>query len=66
MRDDVEPVVTEEDIAYVVSRMTGIPLSKIEETEASKLLRIEDELHRRVVGQDEAIKAIGRAIRGSR
>ena len=66
MRDDVEPVVTEEDIAYVVSRMTGIPLSKIEESEASKLLRIEDELHRRVVGQDEAIKAIGRAIRRSR
>jgi ATP-dependent Clp protease ATP-binding subunit ClpC len=66
MRDDVEPVVTEEDIAYVVSRMTGIPLSKIEESEASKLLRIEEELHRRVVGQDEAIKAIGRAIRRSR
>jgi len=66
MRDDVEPVVTEEDIAYVVSRMTGVPLSKIEESEASKLLRIEDELHRRVVGQDEAIKAIGRAIRRSR
>jgi ATP-dependent Clp protease ATP-binding subunit ClpC len=66
MRDDVEPIVTEEDIAYVVSRMTGIPLSKIEESEASKLLRIEDELHRRVVGQDEAIKAIGRAIRRSR
>ena len=66
MRDDVEPIVTEEDIAYVVSRMTGIPLSKIEETEASKLLRIEEELHRRVVGQDEAIKAIGRAIRRSR
>ena len=44
MRDDIEPVVTEEDIAYVVSRMTGIPLSKIEESEASKLLRIEEEL----------------------
>jgi ATP-dependent Clp protease ATP-binding subunit ClpC len=66
MRDDVEPIVTEEDIAYVVSRMTGVPLSKIEESEASKLLRIEEELHRRVVGQDEAIKAIGRAIRRSR
>jgi ATP-dependent Clp protease ATP-binding subunit ClpC len=66
MRDDVEPVVTEEDIAYVVSRMTGIPLSKIEESEASKLLRIEEELHRRVVGQDEAIKAISRAIRRAR
>ncbi len=66
MRDDAEPVVTEEDIAYVVSRMTGVPLSKIEESEASKLLRIEDELHRRVVGQDEPIKAIGRAIRRTR
>jgi ATP-dependent Clp protease ATP-binding subunit ClpC len=66
LRDDTEPVVTEEDIAYVVSRMTGIPLSKIEESEASKLMRIEEELHRRVVGQDEAIKAIARAIRRSR
>src|ERR671924_234549 len=66
MRDDAEPVVTEEDIAYVVSRMTGVPLSKIEESEASKLLRIEDELHHRVVGQDEAIRAIGSAIRRSR
>jgi ATP-dependent Clp protease ATP-binding subunit ClpC len=66
LRDDVEPVVTEEDIAYVVSRMTGVPLSKIEESEASKLLRIEEELHRRVIGQDEAVKAISRAIRRSR
>jgi len=66
LRDDAEPVVTEEDIAYVVSRMTGVPLSKIEESEASKLMRIEEELHRRVVGQDEAIKAIARAIRRSR
>ncbi|RMF91892.1 MAG: AAA family ATPase, partial [Nitrospinota bacterium] len=56
----------EEDIAYVVSRMTGIPLSKIEEQESSRLLRMEEELHKRVVGQDEAITAVTRAIRRAR
>lgn len=65
-QEAVEPVVTEEDIAYVVSRMTGIPLSKIEETESTRLMHMEDELHKRVVGQDEAIKAVTRAIRRAR
>jgi ATP-dependent Clp protease ATP-binding subunit ClpC len=59
-------VVSDEDIAFVVSRWTGIPLVQIEEEESSKLLRMEGELHRRVVGQEEAIKAVSRAIRRSR
>ena len=54
---------TEEDIAYVVSRMTGIPLSKIEEAESQRLLNMEEELHKRVVGQEEAIAVVTRAIR---
>jgi len=59
-------VVSDEDIAYVVSRWTGIPLVQIEEEESEKLLRMEADLHRRVVGQEEAIRAISRAIRRSR
>jgi ATP-dependent Clp protease ATP-binding subunit ClpC len=60
------PLVSEEDIAHVVSKWTGIPLTKIEEDETRKLLNMEEELHFRVVGQDEAIKAISRSIRRSR
>ena len=59
-------VVTDEDIAYIVSKWTGIPLTQIEEAESSKLLRMEEELTKRVVGQVEAIKAVTRAIRRSR
>jgi ATP-dependent Clp protease ATP-binding subunit ClpB len=58
--------VTENEIAEVVSRWTGIPVSKMMEGEREKLLRMEDDLHRRVVGQDEAIKAVSNAIRSSR
>jgi ATP-dependent Clp protease ATP-binding subunit ClpB len=58
--------VTENEIAEVVSRWTGIPVSKMMEGEREKLLRMEDELRRRVVGQDEAIKAVSNAIRRSR
>jgi len=60
------PVVNEEDIAIIVSHITGIPLSRLEEKEASRLLRMEEELHKRIVGQDEAIEAVSRAIRRSR
>ncbi|MBD3307985.1 AAA domain-containing protein [candidate division KSB3 bacterium] len=60
------PLVSEEDIAHVVSKWTGIPLTKIEESETAKLLNMEAELHTRVVGQDEAITAVARAIRRSR
>ncbi len=60
------PRVTEEDIAYVVSRWTGIPLTRIEEEEQMRLLRMEEELKKKVVGQDAAIELISRAIRRSR
>ena len=56
----------EEDIYSVVSMWTGIPLEKIEESEASKLLKMEEELKKRVVGQEEAIEMISRAVRRSR
>ncbi len=58
--------VTEEEIAEVVSRWTGIPVSKMLEGERDKLLRMEDALHERVVGQDEAVRAVADAIRRSR
>ncbi len=58
--------VTEEEIAEVVSKWTGIPVSKMLEGERDKLLKMESELHQRVVGQDEAIKAVSDAIRRSR
>ncbi len=60
------PQIVKEDVAYVVSKMTGIPLFKLEEEETKKLLLMEEELHKRVIGQDEAIKAVARAIRRSR
>ncbi len=62
----IKEVVDEEDIANVVARWTGIPLSKMLESEAGKLMRIEPELEKRVVGQREAIDAISRALRRSR
>jgi ATP-dependent Clp protease ATP-binding subunit ClpC len=60
------PVVGEEDIALIVSHITGIPLVRLEEKEASRLLRMEEEIHKRIVGQDAAIEAVSRAIRRSR
>jgi ATP-dependent Clp protease ATP-binding subunit ClpC len=60
------PVVTEEDIAYVVSNWTGIPLAKLEERESARLLRMEDEIRQRIIGQDIAITMIAKAIRRSR
>jgi len=61
-----EVTVSEEDIAYIVSKWTGIPLLRLEEKESEKFLKIEDGLHKRVIGQDEAITAIARAVRRSR
>src|SRR5205085_3441170 len=58
--------VTEDEIAEVVSRWTGIPVTKLLEGEREKLLRMEDALHQRVVGQDEAVTAVANAIRRSR
>jgi ATP-dependent Clp protease ATP-binding subunit ClpC len=65
-QESADSIVTEEDMAYVVSRMTGIPLSKIEEAESRRLLNMEAELRKRLVGQDEAVAMITRAIRRSR
>jgi ATP-dependent Clp protease ATP-binding subunit ClpB len=58
--------VTEEDIAKVVARWTGIPVSRMLASETEKLARLEDELHKRVIGQDEAVKAVSNALRRSR
>jgi len=58
--------ITVENVEYIVSKMTGIPLVRLEETETAKLLRMEVELHKRVIGQDTAISAVSRAIRRSR
>jgi len=58
--------ITEEDIATIVSKITGIPIVRLEQKESEKLLKIEEELRQRVVGQDEALAAIGRSVRRSR
>jgi ATP-dependent Clp protease ATP-binding subunit ClpC len=65
-RQSHRPVLGEEEIAFIVSRWTGIPVTRLQEAETSRLLRMEDELHQNVIGQDEAIKAISRSIRRSR
>ena len=63
--DDM-PSVDEEDIAQIVASWTGVPVSKLTESESEKLLHMEDTLHQRLIGQDEAVKAISRAIRRAR
>jgi ATP-dependent Clp protease ATP-binding subunit ClpC len=60
------PKITEEDIATIVSKITGIPIVRLEQKESEKLLKIEEELRQRVVGQDEALAVIGRSVRRSR
>jgi len=65
-RGKVEPNVTDDDIATIVSKWTGIPIVKLEEKEQEKFLKMEDALHKRVIGQDEAISAIAHAVRRSR
>ncbi len=65
-RQTRRPVIDEEAIAFIVSRWTGIPVTRLQEAETTRLLRMEDELHGSVVGQDEAIHAVSRAIRRSR
>ncbi|MDI6703541.1 MAG: ATP-dependent Clp protease ATP-binding subunit [bacterium] len=61
-----EAIVDEEDIAVVLSKWTGVPVFKLVEKETTKLLRMEEELHKRIVSQDEAISAVSRALRRSR
>jgi ATP-dependent Clp protease ATP-binding subunit ClpC len=63
---DLSPEVTEEDIAHIVSSWTGVPVNKLTESESEKLLHMEDTLHQRLIGQDEAVKAVSRAIRRAR
>jgi ATP-dependent Clp protease ATP-binding subunit ClpC len=65
-RDKQRTVLREEDIAAVVSKMTGIPLFRLEEKESRRLLRMEEELRKRIIGQDDAILSITRAIRRAR
>jgi ATP-dependent Clp protease ATP-binding subunit ClpC len=65
-RQSHRPVLGEEEIAFIVSRWTGIPVTRLQEAETSRLMRMEDELHQTVIGQDEAIKALSRSIRRSR
>ncbi|HET9150422.1 MAG TPA: ATP-dependent Clp protease ATP-binding subunit [Gemmatimonadales bacterium] len=65
-RQTRRPVIDEEAISFIVSRWTGIPVTRLQEAEATRLLRMEDEIHGSVVGQDEAIRAVARAIRRSR
>ncbi len=64
--EDDSPVVTEEDIAQIVAAWTGVPVNKLTESESEKLLHMEDTLHQRMVGQEEAVRAISRAIRRAR
>jgi len=64
--DEVSSVIDEEQIAEVLAQWTGIPVQSLTEEETQKLLRMEDELHKRIVGQDEAIVAVSRAIRRTR
>ncbi|MCX7796359.1 MAG: ATP-dependent Clp protease ATP-binding subunit [bacterium] len=61
-----EPIVTEEDVGEVLSLWTGIPVTKLLEKEAEKLLHMEEELHKRIVGQEEAVKVVSEAIRRAR
>jgi ATP-dependent Clp protease ATP-binding subunit ClpC len=65
-RETHRPVIGEEEVAFIVSRWTGIPVTRLQEAETQRLLRMEDELHKSVVGQEQAIQAISRAIRRSR
>ncbi len=65
-RQSHRPSISEEDVAFIVSRWTGIPVTRLREAESARLLRMEDELHESVVAQDEAIRAIARSIRRSR
>ena len=63
---DAKLVVTDEDIAFVVAQWTGIPVSKIAQEESESLLHLEEELHKRVIGQDEAVVAVSKAVRRAR
>ena len=63
---DSSPMVNEEDIAHIVASWTGVPVQKLTESESVKLLNMEETLHQRLIGQDEAVKAVSKAIRRAR
>ena len=63
---DLSPVVTEEDIAQIVASWTGVPVNKLTESESEKLLHMEDTLHQRLIGQEDAVTAVSKAIRRAR
>ena len=65
-RDEQEVLVTDEDIRQIVSKWTGVPLSRMEQADMDRLLRVSDELKGKVIGQDEAVYAMGKALRRSR
>ncbi|MDQ4079708.1 MAG: ATP-dependent Clp protease ATP-binding subunit [Gemmatimonadota bacterium] len=65
-RQSHRPVLGEEEISFIVSRWTGIPVTRLQEAESARLLRMEEEMHGSVVAQDDAIKALARSIRRSR
>src|SRR5271165_742726 len=65
-RDEREVIVTGDDILHIVSKWTGVPLNRMEQKEAQKLLKMEEELKQQVIGQDEAVIAISKALRRSR
>ena len=65
-RQAYRPVLGEEEISFIVSRWTGIPVTRLQEAETARLLRMEEEIHEQVVAQEEAIRAIARSIRRSR
>jgi len=65
-REEKEVVITEEDIMHIVSKWTGIPLNRMEQKDAEKLLRMEEDLRKTIIGQDEAVGAISKALRRSR
>ncbi|GDX87268.1 ATP-dependent Clp protease ATP-binding subunit ClpC [Gemmatimonadota bacterium] len=65
-RQSHRPVLGEQEISFIISRWTGIPVTRLQEAETARLMRMEDELHQSVVAQDEAIRAIARAIRRGR
>ena len=65
-REEKEVVVTGEDMMHIISKVTGVPLQRMEQQETEKLLKMEEELHSKVIGQDEAVIAISKALRRSR
>ncbi|GIS80295.1 MAG: hypothetical protein CM1200mP14_18610 [Gammaproteobacteria bacterium] len=60
------PEISPDDVAFIVSRWTGVPVTRIGQTESDRLVHMEDELHKRIVGQQDAIEAVSRAIPRSR